>query len=267
MNKTISPPFFVHSLNGLKWLVLSVCVLLTGACSTKQATSKQDPYESFNRFNYKLNTQLDKYTLKPLAQAYDKIVPQPIDTGIDNVLSNLGDVNVITNDILQFNVKQASSDIGRLLINSTLGLAGLFDVAKHMGMPKHHEDFGQTLAVWGVPAGPYLMLPVLGPKTLRSFAGTPVDTVVSGLTAEAVGISGNEELLAYQGISLINTRQSLLPLEKQLEGSGLDPYIAIRENYIAHREMLIHNGVPPKQSIEDEYGDTSFSGDEFEEAF
>lgn len=264
MNKTVSSLFRTSSptLAGL------LVIMLTSACSTKQATSKQDPFESFNRFNYKLNTQLDKYTLKPLAKAYDAVVPHPIDAGIDNVLSNLNDVNVITNDVLQLNVKQTSSDIGRLLINSTLGLAGLFDVAKHMGMPKHNEDFGQTLAVWGVPSGPYLMLPILGPKTMRSFAGTPVDSVVAGLTTSAVGISSDKDKLIYQGINIINIRQSLLPLEKQLESSGLDPYIAIRENYIEQREILANNGAPTSQSVEDEYGDTSFADDEeLEEAF
>lgn len=267
MNKTASHPIFKR-VQPITLALLGLSLMLTTACSTKQATSKHDPYEGFNRASYTFNTTLDKYTLKPIAKAYDFVVPEPVDTGVDNVLSNLNDVNVVTNGLLQFNTQQASSDMGRLLINSTLGLAGLFDVAKYMGMPKHNEDFGQTLAVWGVPSGPYLMVPFLGPKTMRSFAGTPVDSLIEGLTTEAVGITSNKDKLIYQGVKLVNTRQNLLPLEKKLEGSGLDPYIAIRENYIAHRAMLANNGVPTSQSAEDEYGDDSFGDeDEFEEAF
>lgn len=242
---------------------LCMIVLISGCAST--GSSKRDPLESFNRASFKFNEVLDKYTTKPLAQAYDYIVPHPIDYGIDNVISNIGDVNTVANGVLQLNLKQASSDFGRLLINSTLGLAGIFDVAKYMGMPKHQEDFGQTLAVWGVPEGPYIMVPILGARTLRSLAGQPFDSAVTGATLGTMGVTEPEYTVAYEAIKFINKRKKLLALEEQLRSSGVDPYIGVRENYLEKRALLISNGKP--QTKASDYNDTSFMDDEDDDLF
>lgn len=260
-----------NSLSKLNYSLFKVCVfigiitLISSCASTGKAD--RDPLESFNRVSFKFNEQFDKYTSKPLAQAYGHVVPKPIQSGIHNFIGNVNDVNTVANGLLQLNIKQASSDFGRLIINSTLGLVGIFDVAKHMGMPKHQEDFGQTLAVWGVPEGPYVMIPILGARTLRSLAGGPFNALVSGNTLNTLGITTPEQVFTYQSVAFIDKRKFLLPLEEQLNSSGVDPYIGVRENYLAKRALLVSNGKPQTESSD--YDDTSFMGDEdlFEEDF
>ena len=139
-----------------------------------------DPWQGFNRAVFEFNETLDQYVAKPVAQGYQAVTPQFVDTGISNFFSNLEDVLIIANDILQLKPMQALSDTGRFLVNSTIGIFGFFDVASHIGLEKHNEDLGQTLGYWGVGAGPYVMLPVLGPSNLRDAFGLAGDTL-SGL--------------------------------------------------------------------------------------
>jgi phospholipid-binding lipoprotein MlaA len=143
-------------------LILSANSLLS-ACASVSAPDKRDPWESFNRSIYAFNDGFDRAIARPVAQTYKDYTPDTVQTGVSNFFSNLDDVLVIFNDLLQFKFKQAAQDLSRFAFNTTAGLLGLIDVSSHMGLPKHHEDFGQTLATWGVGSGPYLVIPFLGP--------------------------------------------------------------------------------------------------------
>lgn len=229
-------------------LLLLSCLYLT-ACANNVYKEPQDPWQGMNRGIYKFNDAIDRAILKPVAKGYDKVIPKPIDKGVDNVLSNIGDVVVLFNDILQLKLVQSASDAGRLLLNSTLGLAGIFDVASPLGMPKHNEDFGQTLGRWGTPSGPYLVLPFFGPSTLRDSVGILPDGAVNSVVLNEIGIDELDERLIYSGISIVNVRQSLLGASDLLDNSGADPYTFLRESYLQRRGNLVRDGAPAK--IED----------------
>jgi phospholipid-binding lipoprotein MlaA len=226
---------------------LSLIIFLLGSlqlagCASNSYKEPQDPWQGMNRGIYKFNDALDRAILKPVAKGYDKVVPKPIDKGIDNIFSNIGDVVVLFNDILQLKFKQSASDTGRLIVNSTLGLAGIFDVASPLGMPKHNEDFGQTLGHWGAPSGPYLVLPFLGPSSLRDGIGILPDGLIDGITLNEIGIDEPREILVYSGIFTINLRQNLLGVGDLLDHSGADPYIFLRESYLQRRKNLVSDG-------------------------
>ncbi len=212
-------------------------------CATTD--NKVDPYESFNRKVYGFNRALDKAVLQPVARGYQAITPDPLERGFSNFFDNIGDVGNMINNVLQFKLGDASSDLGRLIVNSTLGLAGFFDPASAMGLEKHDEDFGQTLATWGVGSGPYVMLPFLGPSTLRDTAGMPADNYmdpVSHLDHEMTRYS----LGAYR---LLIKRASLLELEEQLE-RALDEYSFVRDAYLQNRRYKVYDGNLP---LEDDF--------------
>jgi len=158
-------------------ILLFICFIALSGCSTVSHTpDANDPLESYNRNMFEFNDGVDKYVLKTVAQGYDTIAPNFVQKGINNFFSNQDDLVVIINDLLQLKLTQLASDTGRLLINSTLGMGGLIDIASDMNMPKHNEDFGQTLGHWGTPAGPYFVIPILGPSTIRDTGGLVVDT-------------------------------------------------------------------------------------------
>lgn len=210
---------------------------------TQQAQNPADPWEGFNRGVFAFNDAVDGTVLKPLAKGYKAVTPDVVETGVSNVFSNLGEVNNIVNGLLQFKIGQASNDTGRLLINSTLGLAGLFDVAKHMGLEKGTgEDFGQTLAAWGVDSGPYVVLPFFGPSTLRDGVGLPADSYLNPVSHIEHVPTRNSTL----GVELLDTRSSLLAAEAALSG---DKYSFIRDAYLQRREYLINDG-----EVEDDFG-------------
>lgn len=208
-----------------------------------------DPWQGYNRAMFKFNDTIDRWFLKPVAKGYRAVTPNFLERGISNVFSNIGEVPSTLNGVLQGNVKGAAHDTGRFLVNSTLGIAGLFDVAKHMKLPSDDkEDFGQTLAVWGVGQGNYLVLPLLGPSTLRDGFAVPIDWYTDPTTY----IEHDRTRWTVTGISLLDMRASLLPLEDSITG---DKYTFIRDVYLDRRNYLIHNG-----EVEDEFG----SEEEFE---
>ncbi len=235
------------------------------ACASQPHREAHDPLEGFNRSIYAFNDALDKAILKPVAKGYDKIMPKPVDRGIDNVLSNLGDVTIIINDLLQLKGTQTASDIVRLLLNSTVGLAGLFDVATPLGLSKHNEDFGQTLGRWGVSTGPYLVLPFFGPSNLRDGFGRIPDGLVTRAELDALGMEDIEEYLAYIALSAINTRQSLLGADDLLQSSGADPYLFLRESYLQRRAQLVRDGRADQQAdtLSEDEEDALFGEDDF----
>lgn len=210
-----------------------------------------DPWQGFNRAVFEFNETLDQYVAKPVAQGYQAITPQFVDTGISNFFSNLEDVLIIANDILQLKPMQALSDTGRFLVNSTIGVFGFFDVASHIGLEKHNEDLGQTLGYWGVGAGPYVMLPVLGPSNLRDAFG------LAGDTLSGMGYTNIAETNAQAGglwlLRNIDARADLIASEGLVSG---ERYSFFRSFYLQRRAYLIADGV-----VEDEFDED----DDFDE--
>ena len=216
--------------------VLLVAVLFLGGCASSGGHPK-DPYEDFNRGVYKFNRGLDKAVLKPAAEGYRAVTPDPIEEMVGNFFNNLGEIKNVANNLLQGKLGAAGKDTSRFLINSTLGILGISDPAQEMGLERSEEDFGQTLAVWGVPDGPYLMLPLLGPSTVRDGFGPPVDSFFSPIN-ELDHVPTRNSFIAF---SLIHTRSTLLDLEDQLTDSP-DEYAFLRDVYFQRREFLINDG-------------------------
>lgn len=234
--------------------------LLVSGCTSHPAAPKEersaaDPWEPMNRQIHGFNTGLDKVTLKPIAKGYQIIIPQFIRTGIGNFSSNLRTpLNIITS-FLQGKGKFGFSETGRFLVNSTIGIGGLFDPATKMGLEKHNEDFGQTFATWGIPDGPYVVLPLLGPRTLRDAFAVPLNFLADPLFwYENTSVRDKIYILR-----LIDVRQRLFAAETLLKGSQ-DRYLSIREAYLQNRLFLIYDGDPPVD--EDFYED--FDEDEEE---
>lgn len=194
-----------------------------------------DPWEKFNRGVYRFNDVADRYALKPVAKGYKAVTPNLVRTGITNFFTNLRSPLVIMNDLLQGKVKQAGSDTARFVVNSTVGIVGLIDVGARINLPLHDEDFGQTLGVWGVPSGPYLMLPFMGPSSVRDGAGFGVD----GVANPRRRVIDREADLILFGVDVVNSRASLLDLEDIIQG---DRYLFIRDLYLQRREYAVRDG-------------------------
>lgn len=231
-------------MRALKSLLLSLIIASTtaGCASVNGPSPEHDPFESYNRAMFSFNDSLDENVMKPVAKAYKDYVPSPVQSGVSNFFGNLGDILVVLNDLLQGKFSQARDDTLRVFVNSVFGLLGLFDVASHMELPKHHEDFGQTLGVWGVSDGPYLVLPFLGPSSVRDTAGLLVDS-----TADPVyQIKDNEEQLSAIALKAVDTRAELLGASKVLDQAAFDRYAFLRDAYLQRRRHLVYDGAPPK---------------------
>ena len=197
-----------------------------------------DPLESRNRSIYAFNESLDEAILEPSADVYDYITPNMLQKGFNNFFYNINYPVTIINQLLQGNIEEALQDTLRFSINSSIGVFGLFDPASSMGLPQHDEDFGQTLAVWGVKEGPYLMLPFIGPKTLRSLTGDFTDILFNPL----LSINDTNLKIKAYSISILQERSDLSTLEEELDNS-FDPYQYIKDSYFQNRTYKIHNGV------------------------
>jgi phospholipid-binding lipoprotein MlaA len=230
-------------------IALAVLALEMAGCATipDDQRVESDPWESLNQPLFRANRGFDKVITKPLAKGYDIILPGPVQKGIRNFFTNLTTPRSAINNFLQGKPDRGISEVGRFLFNSTLGIGGLFDVASRAGMEEYREDFGQTAAVWGVPDGPYVMLPLLGPQTLRDAVFLPVDIVVDPLY-QYENSSVRDKLYVLR---LIELRHRLLSAEKLLSESK-DPYVTLRESYLQNREFEIYDGDPP---IDDDFFD------------
>ena len=216
--------------------------------SVRKKEKNPDPFEKFNRAMFKFNTKVDRYFAKPLAKGYRAVTPRPVRKGISNFFSNLREPIVILNDVLQGKVKQAGSDLGRFLMNSTLGLFGFIDVASKAGLKKHDEDFGQTLGKWGIKDGPYLVLPFFGPSSMRDAFGLVADAQVDPVRQK----DDKSTRSKLTTLRVINTRANLLDATDILEqAGGQDPYLFVREFYRQRRRSLVHDGSPPDEDEED----------------
>ena len=219
------------------------------ACTTvpTEQRTDSDPWEPLNRTIFSANTALDKVSTRPIAKGYRAAIPGPVRIGVSNFFRNLTTPRSAINNFLQGKPQRGLSEIGRFMFNSTLGAGGLVDIATIGGMNEYPEDFGQTLAVWGVPDGPYLMLPLLGPQTLRDAITMPVDMVADPLFQYEKG-SLRENLYLLR---LIDLRYRILPADKLMEDSK-DPYLTLRESFLQNREYEIYDGDPP---VDDEFFD------------
>ncbi|HKE96463.1 MAG TPA: VacJ family lipoprotein, partial [Povalibacter sp.] len=226
-----------------------VAVLLTaaGCASTPGRTRGDDPWEGMNRGVYKFNDTLDRAALKPVAKGYRKITPRWFRTGVGNFFSNLSYPATAVNQFLQGKAKMGVRDTGRFLLNSTVGLAGLFDVATPLGLQANDEDFGQTLAVWGVHSGPFVTLPFFGPSSLRDAPSRVFDYFLGPLVYADVPWETTWGLRAFD---IVHSRSELLPLDATLQ-NAFDPYAFIRDAWVQQREFAIFDGNPPPEQLED----------------
>jgi phospholipid-binding lipoprotein MlaA len=229
----------------LAWITLALTLLCTG-CAT--ARNPNDPLEPLNRKVFQFNETLDKAVTRPVAQGYQAVVPPPLRGGITNFFGNFRDVTTAVNNLLQLKVPRAASDLGRIAINSTLGILGFFDVASRLGLEKHDEDFGQTLGHWGVKPGPYLMLPLLGPSTARDTVGLIGDYFTD---PEFYLFTSSPETYIVFGVRVINLRANLLAVESVLDQAGLDRYAFLRDAYLQRRRNQVYDGNPPDLQDED----------------
>ena len=227
--------------------LFTVCAItalvMLGGCATTGTGDARDPFEPMNRAIYSFNDGVDKVVMKPLAQAYQAVFPAIVRTGISNVFSNINDIVVALNNLLQGKIGSAFSDISRVMINTTVGILGIMDVASDLGIEKNDEDFGQTLGYWGVGDGPYLVLPFLGPRTIRDTVGLIVDWE----TDPTSYIDPNRDRNAVQGFRLVTRRAELLNASKVLEVASLDEYEFLRDAYLQRRRNLIYDGNPPRE--------------------
>ncbi len=225
--------------------LLITAVFITGCAGAHNPT---DPLEPLNRKIYKFNTTIDKAVVKPVAQGYSTYMPSIGKIMVSNFFSNLNDVVVTSNDLLQFKLVQAASDGMRFLVNSTVGVFGLIDVASMGSLKKHNEDFGQTLGKWGVGSGSYIVLPILGPSSVRDGIGRYMDTFPDPLSQITDMQTRNQVYLA-EGI---NRRAELLNQEKVLDDAMLDPYEFIRDAYLLGRLSKVYDGNPPRARYDEE---------------
>lgn len=219
-------------------------VILSGCASTG---NPKDPLEGFNRAVFSINEGIDQVAIKPAAKAYDYALPTLVRTGVSNFFSNIEDVFVGVNNFLQGKPREGAGDLARVVVNSTVGVLGVVDMATDMGLPKHEEDFGQTLGWWGTDTGAYLVLPLLGPRTVRDAVGLAVDSYVDPVS----NIDHVPTRNSFSALRIINTRAELLPADKVVEEAALDKYAYIRDGYLQRRRSLIHDGNPPRDIAEE----------------
>lgn len=240
-------------------LVMTMALALGGCAST----NKDDPWQGWNHGTQAFNDGLDKHVIKPLAKGYQWITPQIVEESVGNAFYNIDDIGVMLNDFLQLKVQQGGMDLARIIVNSTIGLGGLFDVGQAMGLPKHQEDFGQTLAVWGVPSGPYLVLPLYGPSSPRDTLGLIGDTLFNPLTYVSFGT--NEATYSTMGaafVRLIDRRAQMLSTGNMVdEATDDNRYDFIKNAYKQHRDYLISDGKSEQEDSLDKEFDSLDLGD------
>ena len=230
--------------NRARLAAVTAMLLLAGCATTQQAATPHDPWERFNRGTQRFNDALDRAVLKPVAVRYHKHVPRAIRTGVSSVLGHLAFPTTIVNDLLQLKLMDTAADIGRFVLNSTFGLGGLLDPATDAGIPRNSEDFGQTLGRWGVPAGPYIVLPLLGPSTLRDTPAIAAD-IQTDLRVQLGLDTGTLAALAV--LSVVDRRASLLSADETLD-SAFDRYAFIRNAWLQRREYLVRDGDVPEEA-------------------
>jgi phospholipid-binding lipoprotein MlaA len=229
----------------------TLCLLaLLGGLVGCASTDPRDPLEGVNRVVYAFNDGLDRALVKPVAKGYRAITPEPVDQGVTNFFSNLDDVGSAVNNLLQFKLARAASDVGRVAINSTIGILGFIDVASHLKLEKYGEDFGQTLGYWGIGPGPYLVLPFFGPRNVRDTLGLVADSYL-----DPVNYAAHDDWPEYwkydidkdwqyglKVLKFVDTRADMLGASEVLEVAAIDPYTFVRDAYLQQRASLVADG-------------------------
>jgi phospholipid-binding lipoprotein MlaA len=224
-------------------IAIAALAAASGCAALPGPAHKQDPWERYNRAAYALNDTVDKHLLKPVAISYAESTPDFFREGVSNFFGNLQDLGTGANNLLQGKFREGISDLGRFAFNSVVGIGGLWDVATPAGLEKHNEDFGQTLGWWGVPSGPYFIIPLLGPSTLRDAPARWVDPSF----AYNRGIEDIAVRNTLFGLDLVRTRADLLKAEKVLDEAALDKYSFTRDAWLQRRRNHVHDGRPPRE--------------------
>jgi phospholipid-binding lipoprotein MlaA len=226
-----------------RWLagLAAVALLSLQGCASVKSADARDPWESMNRSVYNFNDAVDTLAIKPVAQIYVNVVPSFVRTGLHNVVSNLGDVWSMANSAMQLKGQHAAESFMRVTVNTVFGLGGLLDIATEMRLERHKEDFGQTLGHWGVKPGPYVVLPILGPSTLRDGLTLPVD-YQGDATRQFSDQATRSSLTA---VRIVDVRASLLKTVDTVKEASLDPYSFVRDAYLQKRENDVYDGNPP----------------------
>ena len=230
-----------HSMRRILLLCAGFMVLALQGCASVQHADVRDPWESMNRSVYNFNDALDNLALKPAARAYTAVLPSPVRTGIHNFLGNLGDVWSMANSALQLKGQATVETLMRISVNTVFGLGGVLDVATEMRLEKRKEDFGQTLGYWGVKPGPYVVLPLFGPSTLRDTVAMPLD--MQGNLVPQFNDTATRNVLSVTGV--LDVRSGLLQTVDVVKAAALDPYTFVRDGYLQKRINDIHDGNPP----------------------
>jgi len=231
----------------MRFLAALLLASLLAGCATTGERDPKDPWEGFNRGVFGFNEGLDRAVLKPVATGYQKVVPGFAREGVTNFYANLEDVGTSLNNLLQGKLKEGASDAGRVVVNTLLGVLGLWDVATPMGLEKHYEDFGQTLGVWGVAPGPYLVLPLLGPSTLRDGPAKVVDPAWYW----PIALENDRLYWSVWALDKVNQRAILFQSEKVLDEAALDRYSFIRDAWWQRRQNQVYDGNPPRPKEEE----------------
>jgi len=222
---------------------LLVAALMLTACASGPNANPRDPLEPFNRSMYGFNDAVDRAVIKPVATAYRDVLPSPVRTGVSNFFNNLQDLWSFVNNTLQLKAEGAGNSIVRFGVNTVFGLGGLIDIASEMRIERHSEDFGQTLGRWGVGAGPYVVLPLLGSSTVRDTAALPVD-MKGNVVSQISDVPARNSAVV---LNAVDRRSQLLDASLMLEEVALDPYAFTRDAYLQRRRSLIYDGNPPEE--------------------
>jgi phospholipid-binding lipoprotein MlaA len=252
---------------GLRAFALALALAAAG-CATRpdpddaeglaEFRETNDPFEPANRAMFEVHEVADRYVLQPVAEAYRDVIPQPIRSGIRNVLGNLRAPVILANDLLQGNITRARITLGRFMVNSTIGVGGILDVAREWGVPGHTEDFGQTLAVWGAGEGFYMFVPLFGPSSPRDLGGQAVDLAINPLTWLGQGAIVDAAGWTQLGLTVVDTREALLEPIDQVRATSLDPYSTLRSAYRQRRAFEIRNQEGPGGRVVGPSGVTGF---------
>lgn len=229
---------------GVMRLVVLALLLMSTGCATGPNANPKDPLEPMNRSVAKFNDVVDDNVLKPVATGYRDYTPQPVQTGLSNFFRNLSDVWSTVNNGLQFKGRDTAESLMRVVVNTTLGIYGFFDVATEIGLQRHPEDLGQTLGYWGVPDGPYVVLPLLGPSTLRDTSVIPVETSVD-FVRQHDDVAVRNTAMA---VRIVDKRASLLKTTDLLSGAAIDKYSFTRDSYLQYRRNQVFDGNPPEEA-------------------
>lgn len=240
-----------------KFITLFLSCALALAVSGCASQSNKDPLEGINRGIYKFNDVTDKAVFKPVATAYKTVTPTPIRTGVNNFFNNLGSITSVFNNLLQFKFTNAFSEAGRFVINSTFGIAGFIDVAGMDKIPVHKEDFGQTLGYWGTGSSAYLVLPFLGPSSLRDATGLVVDTATTDPITYTHNIGEVRLHNQLRAAQFIDKRAELLTATDLVDEASLDPYAFMRDAYLQRRASLVQDGLVPKELLNDDFDEVT----------